>query len=232
METDVNDEQKRIVRAALVDANHLAECCANMMQAMNRHHAAVELGEIVDETDIEACANALIELEQAEADVSEYMQAIRRASYEYKKRSDRAWAELTANAQAQPTACRSEAKASGSAGAPGWAPLPGDFSATFVALELLPCFVDALADLVSYRAPSRPAAECAENSANYSARDCSDDWDERANHRSCCGSGCSPGIATNSSDANADCGANFLARIFQNNELRCVAFRTLGCSHC
>ena len=86
----MTDEQKRLVQGALVDADHLANCCEKMRAAMNRHHAAVDRGEVVDEADIEACAAALVELEQAEADVSEYWRAIRSAAYEYRKRAERA----------------------------------------------------------------------------------------------------------------------------------------------
>ncbi len=93
----MTDEQKRLVRGALVDADHLATCCEKMLASMNRHHAAVERGEAVDEADIEACAAALVELEQAETEVSEYWRAIRSAAYEYRKRADRARAALTPN---------------------------------------------------------------------------------------------------------------------------------------
>lgn len=95
----MTDEQKRLVQGALVDADHLANCCEKMLAAMNRHHAAVDRGEVVDEADIEACAAALVELEQAEADVSEYLRAIRSAAYEYRKRAERARAALTPNAE-------------------------------------------------------------------------------------------------------------------------------------
>ncbi|QRM19525.1 hypothetical protein GBK02_08985 [Dechloromonas sp. TW-R-39-2] len=94
----MTDEQKRLVHGALFDADHLATCCDNMLKAMNRHHAAIERGEVVDETDIEACAAALVELEQAESDVSEYWRAIRSATHEYRKRAERARAALTPNA--------------------------------------------------------------------------------------------------------------------------------------
>ena len=95
----MTDEQKRLVRGALVDADHLATCCEKMLASMNRHHAAVERGEAVDEADIEACAAALVELEQAETEVSEYLRAIRSAAYEYRKRADRARAALTPNSK-------------------------------------------------------------------------------------------------------------------------------------
>jgi len=85
--------------SALVDADHLATCCEKMLGAMNRHHAAVERGEVVDETDIEACASALVELEQAETEASECWRAIRNAAYEYRKRAERARAALTPNAE-------------------------------------------------------------------------------------------------------------------------------------
>ena len=94
----MTDEAKRMALSALVDADHLAVCCEKMLAAMNRHHAAVERGEVVDEADIEACAAALVELEQAETEVSEYLRAIRSAAYEYRKRAERARAALTANA--------------------------------------------------------------------------------------------------------------------------------------
>ena len=94
----MTDEQKRLVYGALFDADHLATCCDNMLKAMNRHHAAIERGEVADETDIEACAAALVELEQAESDVSEYWRAIRSATHEYRKRAERARAALTPNA--------------------------------------------------------------------------------------------------------------------------------------
>ena len=44
----MTDEQKRIVHGALFDADRLADCCDKMLAAMNRHHAAVERGEVVD----------------------------------------------------------------------------------------------------------------------------------------------------------------------------------------
>ena len=97
----MTDEQKRIVQGALVDADHMATCCEKMLAAMNRHHAAVERGEVVDEADIEACASALVELEQAEAEVSEYLRAIRSSAYEYRKRAELARAALTPNALGQ-----------------------------------------------------------------------------------------------------------------------------------
>jgi len=93
----MTDEAKRMALRALVDADHLAACSEKMLGAMNRHHAAVERGEVVDETDIEACASALVELEQAEAEVSEYWRAIQSAAYEYRKRATRARAALTQN---------------------------------------------------------------------------------------------------------------------------------------
>lgn len=95
----MTDEQKRLVLGTLVDADHLATCCEKLLAAMNRHHAAVELGEVADEADIEACASALVELEQAETEVSEYWRAIRSAAYEYRKRAERARAALTPNAE-------------------------------------------------------------------------------------------------------------------------------------
>lgn len=94
----MTNEQKRLVQGALVDADHLAAYCEKMLAAMNRHHAAVERGEVVNESDIEACAAALVELEQAETEVSEYWRAIRSAAYEYRKRAERARAALTPNA--------------------------------------------------------------------------------------------------------------------------------------
>lgn len=97
----MTDEQKRLVLGALVDADHLATCCEKLLAAMNRHHAAVELGEVADEADIEACASALVELEQAETEVSEYWRAIRSAAYEYRKRAERARAALTPNVGGQ-----------------------------------------------------------------------------------------------------------------------------------
>jgi len=104
----MTDEQKRLVQGAMVDADHLANCCEKMLAAMNRHHAAVDRGEVVDEADIEACAAALVELEQAEADVSEYWRAIRSAAYEYRKRAERARAALTPNVELSgPTAALS-----------------------------------------------------------------------------------------------------------------------------
>ena len=95
----MTDEAKRMALSALVYADHLAVCCEKMLAAMNRHHAAVERGEVVDEADIEACAAALVELEQAETEVSEYLRAIRSAAYEYRKRAERARAALTPNAE-------------------------------------------------------------------------------------------------------------------------------------
>ena len=95
----MTDEAKRMALSALVDADHLATYCEKMLAAMNRHHAAVERGEVVDEADIEACAAALVELEQAETEVSEYWRAIRSAAYEYRKRAERARAALTPNAE-------------------------------------------------------------------------------------------------------------------------------------
>jgi hypothetical protein len=94
---EMTDEQKRLVHGALVDADHLAACCEKMLAAMNRRHAAVERGEVADEADIEACAAALVELEQAESDVSECWRAIRSATYEYRKRAERARAAFTPN---------------------------------------------------------------------------------------------------------------------------------------
>ena len=94
----MTDEAKQMALSALVDADHPAACCEKMLAAMNRHHAAVERGEVVDEADIEACAAALVELEQAETEVSEYWRAIRSAAYEYRKRAERARAALTPNA--------------------------------------------------------------------------------------------------------------------------------------
>ena len=86
----MTDEAKQKALSALVDGDHLALCCEKMQEAMNRHHAAVVAGELVDETDIEACAAALVELEEAEAVVHEYLRAIRLAAFEYRKRAARA----------------------------------------------------------------------------------------------------------------------------------------------
>jgi len=95
----MTDEAKQMALSALVDADHLASCCEKMLEAMNRHHSAAARGELAGETDIEECAAALVEMEQAETEVSEYWRAIRSAAYEYRKRAARARAAFT------PTTC-------------------------------------------------------------------------------------------------------------------------------
>jgi len=94
----MTDEQKKLVQSALFDADHLAICAGNLLAALNRMAGAIERCEVADGGDIGAPARAELELEQAEADVSEYWRAIQSATYEYQKRAKRARAALTPNA--------------------------------------------------------------------------------------------------------------------------------------
>ena len=88
-------EQKRIVMGALFEADHLATCAEKLLAALNRKAAAIERCEVADMGDIGAPSRAALELEQAEAEVSEYWRAVRNATYEYRGRAERARAALT-----------------------------------------------------------------------------------------------------------------------------------------
>lgn len=93
----MTDEQKRLVQGALVDADHLAECAERLLRALNRKAGAIERVEVSDMSDAGAQQRAAIELEQAEEEVSEFWRSVRSATYEYRKRAERARAALTPN---------------------------------------------------------------------------------------------------------------------------------------
>jgi len=94
----MTDEQKKLVMSALIDADHLADCASRLLAALNRKAGALDRVEVSEMGDAGAPQRAALELEQAEADVSEYWRATRSADYEYRKRAERARAALTPNA--------------------------------------------------------------------------------------------------------------------------------------
>lgn len=94
----MTDEAMKAVRSALIDADHLAHCSERLLAALNRKAGALERVEVADMGDAGAPARAALELEQAEADVSEYWRAVRSATYEYQKRAERARQAMGSNA--------------------------------------------------------------------------------------------------------------------------------------
>ena len=95
----MKDEQHRLVESAMFDADNLATCAEKLLAALNRKAAAIESCEVADMGDIGAQARADLELEQAEAEVSEYWSAVRRATYEYRNRAELARNSLTKTQQ-------------------------------------------------------------------------------------------------------------------------------------
>lgn len=86
----MTDEAMKAARSALIDADHLAECAERLLRALNRKAGAMERIEVADMGDIGAPQRAAIELEQVEEEVSEFWRAVRSATYEYRKRAERA----------------------------------------------------------------------------------------------------------------------------------------------
>lgn len=75
------------VRAALVEADHLAHCARMLLGALNAH--AVALDRIDEATTINAVQCAKHEADAACESVSEYWRGVNNAVYEYRKRADR-----------------------------------------------------------------------------------------------------------------------------------------------
>lgn len=95
----MTDEALKLTRSALIDADHLAECAERLLDALNRKAAALKRAETADMGDIGSPQRAADELEAAEEQVSEFWRAVRSATYEYRKRAERARAALTARMQ-------------------------------------------------------------------------------------------------------------------------------------
>lgn len=89
-----NDAMKTAM-TALIDADHLAECAEKLLAALNKKAGAQERVEVADMPETNRLAT--IELEQAEEEVSEYWRAVRSATYEYRKRAERARQAIESN---------------------------------------------------------------------------------------------------------------------------------------
>ena len=98
----MNEEQQRLVKSALLDADHLAECAERLLAALNRKAVAIERVEVADMGDIGAPARAALELEKAEELCSDCWRAVRSAAYEYRTREERARVALSPNAGDNP----------------------------------------------------------------------------------------------------------------------------------
>lgn len=94
----MTDETMRAARSALIDADHLAECSERLLAALNRK-AALERVDLAEFGDIGAPKRAADELEAANEEVSEFWRAVRSATYEYRKRAERAWQAMGPNGQ-------------------------------------------------------------------------------------------------------------------------------------
>lgn len=86
----MTDEAIKAARSALIDADHLAECAERLLASLNRRDGAIERVEVADMGDIGAPQRAANELEAAQEQVSEFWRAVRSATYEYRKRAERA----------------------------------------------------------------------------------------------------------------------------------------------
>ena len=94
----MDEEQRALVASALIDADHLADCAERLLAALNKVAGAeARIDATYGASDSEK-NRAQEELEQAEESRSEYWRALRRATYEYRKRAERVRAALTPNA--------------------------------------------------------------------------------------------------------------------------------------
>jgi hypothetical protein len=95
----MTDEAMKAVRSALIDADHLAECSERLLAALNRKAGALERVDLAEFGDIGAPKRAADELEAANEEVSEFWRAVRSATYEYRKRAERARQAMGSNIQ-------------------------------------------------------------------------------------------------------------------------------------
>ena len=94
----MTDEAMKAARSALIDADHLAECAERLLAALNRKAGAIDRMEVSD-VDGEMHQRAATELEQADEEVSEFWRAVRSATYEYRKRAERARKAMGSNVE-------------------------------------------------------------------------------------------------------------------------------------
>lgn len=83
----------KLAASVLVDADHLADTAERLLAALN---AATGAQERFDSTGYAVDAEAL---ELAEETVTEYWRSVRSATYEYRKRAERARAAIVPNAE-------------------------------------------------------------------------------------------------------------------------------------
>ena len=96
----MTEETMKAVRSALLDADHLAECSERLLAALNRKAGAQDRLDVAElGGDAEAHQRAEDELEDAKAEVSEFWRAVRSATYEYRKRAERARQAMGSNAE-------------------------------------------------------------------------------------------------------------------------------------
>ena len=92
-------QQAKLMKSALIDADHLAECAERLLAALNKVAGAeASIDATYGASDREK-NRAQEEFEQAEAEMSEYWRATHSAAYEYRKRAERARAALTPNVE-------------------------------------------------------------------------------------------------------------------------------------
>ena len=97
----MTDEAMEVVRSALIDADHVANCSERLMAALNRQFSAEQSLSVEVEGD--RIQEAAEELAQAQEAVSEFWRSVWHATYQYRKRAERARQAMGSNARSEPT---------------------------------------------------------------------------------------------------------------------------------